>query len=216
MSKIVKPPLVENASAVADAPVAVSALSSDALARRHMLLKSLGKGSAILAAAAVPIHSLAAPVTIKTTDNTQCIVSGMGSAIHSATTVTGTCQGTKPSNYADPTKWPGYSAKKNGNFTFVVDSKQYTQGTKFKSVFGGSNISTLTDIMAGIAGSSNDQVWIAAWLNAGAGYNNAFGSTAQNFPYSPSQVVARYQSSSLGADGNFQSYTFFTTYLQSL
>lgn len=213
MSKIVNPSAVEKTNPAADALAATESLSSDALARRKMLLKSLGKGSVIIAASAGPIHSLAAPVTIATTGNTQCIVSGMGSAIHSNVTSTGTCKGSKPSGYTDPTKWPGYNSA-NGKFT--VGTTTYPNTTQFKAVFGGSNNSKLTDIMAGTAGSANDRVWIAAWLNAGAGYNKPTGTTAQNFPYSPSEVVARYQSSSTGAEGNAQSYTFFTTYLQSL
>lgn len=34
-------------------------LTSDAIARRRMLLKSLGKGSSVIAAAALPMHTLA-------------------------------------------------------------------------------------------------------------------------------------------------------------
>ena len=214
MSKIVKPTSVENTNTAADAPAAVDALSSDALARRRMLLKSLSKGSAIVAATSVPIHTLAAQVTIATTENTQCIVSGMGSAIHSKTTVTGTCKGSKPASYSEITSWPGYTREDN---KFVVGGITYTKDTKFRDIFGGNSLNRkLTAIMAGDFGSDVHRGWIAAWLNAGAGYEKPLGITARNFPYSPAEVVARYNNNSTGPEGNSKSYDFFNKYLQSL
>ena len=213
MSRTVKPSSVEDTDAPADAPVAVDALSSDALARRRMLLKSLSKGSAVVAATALPIHSLAAPVTISTSDNMQCAVSGMGSAIHSNVVATGTCKGSGPLVYADPKKWPGYNPK---NERFTVGSQTYGSTVRFRAVFGGNNRATLRDIMEGIDGVNSDRVWIAAWLNAGAGFEKPNGRTAKNFPYSPTEVVARYKNTSAGPEGNSQSFDFFTKYLQSL
>lgn len=219
MSKIVQPPSLENSDAAADAQLSAKALSSDALARRRMLLKSLSKGSAVVAATALPIHSLAAPVTIGTTDNTQCTVSGMGSAIHSNAVSTGTCKGSRPSVYADPTSWPGYKYNNNNKkFTFVAGGKKFNvENATFRTIFGArSTTSTLKDIMAGSAGVETERVWIAALFNAEAGYRKSFGSTAQNFPYSPVEVVNRYQNTSSGPEGNSASYLFFRDYLQSL
>lgn len=213
MSRIVKPPSVENTDSTAHAPVDVDALSSNALARRRMLLKSLSKGSAVVAATAIPIHSLAAPVTISTSDNMHCAVSGMGSAIHSNVVPNGTCKGSNPSVYADPTKWPGYNPK---NERFTVGSQTYGSTVRFRAVFGGNKRATLRDIMGGIEGVNADRVWIAAWLNAGAGFEKPNGRTAKNFPYSPAEVVNRYNNDSSGPEGNYQSYLFFQTYLQSL
>jgi len=78
MSENLKPPMPEDASsAVVSEQSLNSGLSSDALARRRMLLQSLGKGSAVVTAVSVPMHSLAAIGTLSVTANgKRCTISG--------------------------------------------------------------------------------------------------------------------------------------------
>ncbi|WP_295954242.1 hypothetical protein [Rhodoferax sp.] len=166
----------------------VFGLTSDAMARRRMLLKSLGKGSSVIAAAAIPMHTLAATGTLaKTANGMRCTVSGNQSAIHSQTTVSDVCVGYSPGYYKMVSHWPNYNSTTT-LATNSFDTKTFTQNSKFSDVFGGSSSIgsiTLIDIMKSYP-SSEEFHWIAALLNS------LPGSPATNFPYFASKVVGFY------------------------
>lgn len=86
------------------------------VARRRMLLASLGKGGAVAVAVAVPMQSLASIGTLAVTANgKRCTISGTMSNIHSRETVTATCSGWSPAYYAILAKWPNYHVTNNPN-----------------------------------------------------------------------------------------------------
>src|SRR5437867_1070846 len=84
------------------------------LSRRRILLKGIGKGSAILAAAA-PIKTLASTPSV-TANGQICTISGVQSAVHSQQTHLPTCAGKKPSFYSTIANWP------NGDTTYTIDA----------------------------------------------------------------------------------------------
>ena len=177
------------------------ALSSAALARRHMLLKGLGKGSAVLAVA-MPISTLAAP-TIVTSNNKLCTVSGVQSQVSSQVTEKATCAGYAPSYYATLSNWPNYTQSPTRS-TFTVGATEFTDNAKFKAIFGsGSNSSNIYNIVNS-SPTADEAVWISALLNALGGKNN--------FPYTALEVVAFYQSS----EKNVAALAFFRDFMQTL
>lgn len=185
------------------------ALSSDAMARRHMLLKSLSRGSAAVAAAAVPMHTLAGTGTITNTGTNgkaiRCGISGMMSGVHSRETFTQTCSGYSPGKYKNIANWPNYNSTTN-DATNSVNGIPFNKSTKFKAVFGGGLNSGLLDIMQGNA-SSDEFHWICALLNAVGGAPSSF-----YFPYTASQVVAFYKGT--GPYSKAQALEFFKTYME--
>jgi hypothetical protein len=176
-------------------PVAdpVSALVADRLARRRVLLKGLGKGSALVAAA-TPIKTLAFTSSV-TPGGLLCSISGTQSGVHSQGTHLPTCGGLSPGYYKTPEHWPGYNAG-TGIATNTVGLVTFTQNTPCNTVFGGTGAhaapsNTLIDIM--INHPSTDEFhWIAALLNAIVG---TIGTSV--FPYSRSEVIAFYNEPSL-------------------
>jgi hypothetical protein len=152
------------------------------LARRHALLKGVGKGAAVLAAS-VPIRTLAAPTTLTfTADGRRCTISGAHSGVHSADTLTLVCGGYAPSYWGkssstNPFKpacmWPVDSAAacKNtfANCSLLVNNQQ----------------ASLFQVVNNSAFATKDEPhWVAAWLNA---TQKAF-----NFPYTAAEVLAFY------------------------
>ena len=112
-----------------DARLPIDSLSSasssvSAVARRRMLLTSLGRGSAVVAAAALPLKALAATPTVTSINGiglnapVRCTISGMQSGVHSKETITTTCAGRKPSSYRTG-PWPGVVNYKVANFNTV-------------------------------------------------------------------------------------------------
>jgi hypothetical protein len=184
-----------------------AALSSDAMARRRMLLKSLGKGSAVVAAAAAgSIHTLAGATTLTyTASGSRCSISGTISGIHSKDTGTSTCAGKNPLFYKTKSNWPPSS---NDNYSVDGTSITFSRTSAFNSVFGGSDTTPLKSILYVVTTSSVsvEAVWVTALLNA------LPGSGAQNFPYTAKKVIDLYKSS---AD-NPGAYTFFKDYMQTL
>ena len=165
-------------------------LAPDAMARRRMLLKSLGKGSSVIAAAAIPMHTLAATGTLaKTANGMRCTVSGNHSAIHSQTTVTNICIGYSPGYYHKVEHWPNYNST-TGIATNSVGSKAFTQNSTFSAVFGGGSTLGSSTLIFIMNNNQNNEAfhWIAALLNS------LPGSPASNFPYSAQEVVAFYTS----------------------
>ncbi|MEO5793777.1 MAG: hypothetical protein ABIP34_01760 [Rhodoferax sp.] len=188
----------------------IAGLTSDAIARRRMLLKSLGKGSSVIAAAAIPMHTLAGTGTMsKTINGTRCTVSSMASGVHSKDPTAQTCSGCPPTSYNDCTKWP--------SCTYDKPTKTYTvscQGIKFKdsasfySVFGcGSNTSIKTTMTTNTG--SDEAAWITALFNAIVCTTGSTASGVKNFPYTPAQVISLCKAKP-------SSLTFFKTNLQKI
>ena len=169
--------------------VAHVALSATVSARRRMLLASLGKGSAVVAAVAVPMQSWAAigTLSVNSVDGKRCTISGTMSSVHSKETITATCAGRKPSSYRTGA-WPG-GVMKNAKFNVVFTT------------------SSVTDTLLSIIQTEpppDNAYWIAAYLNANAG------SPVSNFPYTADQVVGLFQTNPVNA------LSFFKTYMSTL
>jgi len=188
----------------------VAGLSSRALARRQMLLKGLGKGSAVLAAATVPMHSLATTGTITNTGKggepaVRCGISGMMSGVHSRETFTTVCSGYSPGRYKKIENWPNYRASAVDAWN-SVNGKSFHKTTKFSEVFGGGLAKGMLDIMNDDE-SSDEFHWIAALLNAVGGAPSSF-----NFPYTGSEVLAFYKGA--GQYTAEKALAFFKTYME--
>ena len=186
-----------------DARLPIDSLSSGSssvsvVARRRMLLASLGRGSAVVAAAALPLKALAATPTVTSINGiglgapVRCTISGAMSGVHSKETITATCAGRKPSSYGPPTvtiptAWPGGVIK----------------STPFNAVFTSSVTSTLINIIQ-TTPVSDEAYWIAAFLNAMSG------SPVSNFPYTPTEVQG------LFVNNPGPALIFFKTYMSTL
>lgn len=191
-----------------DARLPIDSLSSasssaNAVARRRMLLASLGKGSAAVALV-VPIQTLAATTIVGGTK--LCTVSGVQSNIGSKPLGTPTtCQGNSPTYFQMLANWPGYTSPPP-KVSFTVDGVLFKNNSKFSAVFAG-GVGTQLDIVLSTP-ASNEAVWVTAWLNA---VKNSVGF---NFPYTPSQVVAFYT----GPDAalKIRALAFFRDYMQTV
>ncbi|BDT68362.1 hypothetical protein os1_25440 [Comamonadaceae bacterium OS-1] len=189
-----------------------SGLASDAMARRRMLLKSLGKGSSVIAAAAIPMHTLAATGTLaKTINGTRCTISSMASGVHSKDTTTEQCIGLKTSKFAVvPTNWPNATLDvPTGSYIVTsVGITSFRNTSPFNTVFGAGITTTLSTILSS-APNSDEAVWITALLNSIICASGITSSGVKNFPYTPAQVIGLYASNPTAA------VTFFRTNLQS-
>lgn len=187
------------------------ALSSAAIARRHMLLKGVGKGSVVLAAT-IPIQTLATQTLLTEGLAHQCSVSGMHSGVHSATTTTLTCGGYSPgwwgqSDNATPTvpkHWPTLPNSRTYATTCV------TVFTKFNLLNDDRSLPTLFQVMSpkdksGKFSNTDEFHWICAWLNA---LSHSF-----PFPYTGQQVLDFYDSPTTAAYDD--ALTFFKTYMEA-
>ena len=175
---------------------AVADLSVAAAARRKMLLTSLGRGSAVVAAASLPLKALAAIPAVTLLNlgpQVRCTISGMQSGVHSKETIRETCAGRKPSSYGPPTTalntpWPGNLDK----------------GTPFSLVFtNSSETRTLIQIIQSDPTTDN-AYWIAAFLNSLSSL------PVSNFPYTPTEVQGLFNTNPGPA------LIFFKTYLSTL
>ena len=178
----------------------ISGLTSDAIARRRMLLKSLGKGSSVIAAAAIPMHTLAGTGTLaKTINGTRCTVSSMASGIHSKDTTTQECSGLTTSKFADPSTWPQVSSasknsnsNSNNNKTYTVTCAgipSFQDSSLYSSVFGTGSSRQLLNILTKDS-SSDEAVWITALLNSIVCVSGITSSGVKNYPYTPAEVIA--------------------------
>ena len=163
-------------------------LSTDALARRNLLLKGLGRGSAVLAAT-VPLQTLAGQSLLTFDGKHQCSVSGMHSGVHSATpSNTPICGGYSPG-------WWGQSETVDGK---VVPRRAWPIDYRIKCdvIFtrctlrnsDGSKPSLFQVMTDSRFASSDEFHWVCAYLNA---LSHSF-----NFPYSGQEVIDFYNSSS--------------------
>lgn len=178
-------------------------LSTDALARRSLLLKGLGRGSAVLAAT-VPLQTLAGQSLLTYDGKHQCSVSGMHSGVHSATpSNTPTCGGYSPG-------WWGQSQIVDGKTvprrTWPIDYriKCDTIFTRCTLLNSNGTRPSLFQIMSDSRFASSDEFhWVAAYLNA---LSQSF-----NFPYTAQEVLDFYNSPSSYADA----LAFFKTYMEN-
>lgn len=164
-------------------------LAGPALARRKLLLKGLSKGSAV-AAACVPIKTLAQSSTLVTNQNTLCTQSGQSSNVMSRSILKVTCEGYAPSHYVmtgpQPNDWPaGFNAN----------------SMMFRDLFPNSGDNTKVLGCLAQNPSPVKAYWIAAYFNA-TKYPG-------KFPYPASEVVKQYDA---GATTNV---SFYQTYLSS-
>lgn len=195
-------------------------LTGAALARRQALLKGLGKGSAALAVASVPMRTLANTPTLFTLDGTRCSISGMQSGNNSRITTRATCLGKSPGYWHTYARWiPSQRAMWNvtfgslfGDVTSPVAGftlydivcsigNQATDDGKGGGKKGGGGGGALppgpdnpvfSPNPAGIPFNNRPEWhWCCAWMNAMA--NNIAGTGVVDFPYTPSQVIAIYQ-----------------------
>jgi hypothetical protein len=181
-------------------------LSRDAAVRRRLLLRGIGKGTAVLGAT-VPFQTLAGPSLLTFDGRHQCSVSGMHSGVHSAMPSTSTCGGYSPG------WWGQTSDGKSPRRAWPVLPKNWTYGTKCKTVFSQRVLSgdpTLFEVMSPRAGgkySNTDEFhWICAWLNA---LSHSF-----NFPYTGVQVLAFYNQG-IGTPAYMDALAFFKTFMET-
>lgn len=186
------------------------ASAAHALARRRMLVKSLGKGSAVVAAASAPMHVLASlSITANNTDPTlngrRCTISGGQSGVHSKETTTFVCAGKSPGYYHMINHWPGYVSGAVSP-TYNVGNISFNSNSTFSSVFGpGSGLGSikLFDFFTSAYANTGERHWVAALLNA------LPNSQAINFPYTAAQVIALYSGPQSAA-----ALAFFKTYME--
>jgi hypothetical protein len=201
---IEKTKAAEQSEAPADEPV----LSSEAVARRHMLLKGLGKGSAVLAAS-IPLKTLAATSVFTNPGANgapviRCGISGMNSGVHSRDTITNVCSGYSPGYYHQRQHWPS-GLNPDALVTSVFPSctlKVNQQGT----ALGTFRVPTLLEVM-NLTPRVDEFHWIAAWVNAMGGAPSSW-----NFPYTGAQIQAFYAGT--GPYSKAQALTFIKTYLE--
>ena len=189
----------------------VDATKADALARRRLLLRGLGKG-AVVAAAAAPLHTLATIQTRGQTDGkngTQVVwatVSGCQSAVGSrAPTGVPVSEGFCAGHYASKSAWPGYQAPPNKDQSICT--------VPFSSVYPGANSSNASKSCYTIVTqlpTASECRWVLAYLNAVT-------CVGTNYPYTQSELVSYYQNA--GSNGNpthAACEAFFGTYMESL
>lgn len=165
--------------------------------RRRMLLKSLGKGSAVLAAA-VPIKSLA--TTVLTADLHLCTVSGAMSGVRSVTAGLPSCGGKSVTYYTAVGTWPidvnSQEFINNGTSAFLRSA------ATFQGLFGaGGSTATMATLFTTV---TDETHWVVALLNAQI--------NGVNFPYTPAQVVQLYNDPLQQANA----IAFFKTHMEQL
>lgn len=211
MSENLKESEVEGITGPSAGVKSVDTQSASLLARRKMLLTSIGKSSALVAVVAVPMQSLAAIGTTSRTgiDGKRCTISGVMSGVHSRETVTAVCTGRRGTYYNVVTNWPNYSSTNltaiNG-ITGSNSSATFSKDTPFNNngIFGSGISTKLIDIFNGST-STEYYHWATALLNG------TLGSTAVNFPYTAQQVIDLYNDPAKRA----AALAFFTTYMET-
>lgn len=194
---------------------AVPGLSIEAVARRRMLLSSLGKGATVLAVT-VPIQTLAAQVSLTPTGKGgvaggfRCTISGQMSGVHSNETIKAICNGRSPGwwGQTDDGKvprrtWP-YSTPSE-IYSNKFPTPALTAVPKVGTVL--SHAPSLFEVM-NLPAYANSQTrhWIGAWLNGLNGSNN--------FPYTGAEILDFYNSPDATIKNN--AYLLITNYLEML
>lgn len=202
--------------------------------RRRQLLKGLGKGSAVVVAAA-PIKTLAVTQSV-TQNGLMCTVSGVGSAAHSTGGSLPQCGGLTPGYYKTPSHWPGYYVSYNKNkakitytnpgggtatiyenFTAAPNglssggplNNSSTTDTAFNAIFGGGSSAGIFYILLNQAPTAEFH-WIAAFLNAVAYASGPWSKPPYVFPYSPAEVLKLY------TNNNTNGLSFFKGFMETL
>ena len=204
----------EHPSQPSTAPDTLAASPGDALERRRLLLKGLGKGSAVVAVL-VPIQTLATPFPPAVR---LCTVSGVQSNVGSGRTggTTTNCLGYAPSHFAVLANWPGYVAgpPASGSFLVVGRAAPVTDSSTFASVFGSGSSTTLLNVFTSSAASASEKIWAAALVTSAKKLAMGLGPTAITmpgyFPYTPDEVLALFSSPNKAA-----AEAFFKDYLQT-
>ncbi len=180
-------------------------LSSAAVARRHLLLKGIVKGSAVLGAT-VPLQTLASQSVFTNPGKNgapvaRCGISGMTSGVHSRDTVTTVCSGFSPGYYSKKSHWPA-NLNPDALVTTVFPSCTLR-------VNGGARVPTLLEVM-NLTPRVDEFHWIAAWVNAMGGAPSSW-----NYPYSGADVQAFYAGIGPGGYSRAQALDFFKTYMET-
>lgn len=162
-----------------------SVMKSAALARRRMLLKSVGKGSAVIAAA-VPLQSLATTALLTPT-GLRCSVSGMQSGVHSkAPDSSVVCGGYSPGWWGQAVVVDGKRKPRRAwpvSYKDLCTNKFTKTGTDDPGVnFAGKSLFNVMD--ESTFSSTKTRHWIGAYLNGFA--------RANNFPYTAQQILDYY------------------------
>jgi hypothetical protein len=220
MSEKTSKPVTDARTASSDASASGrDQTASIALARRQMLVKGLSKG-AVVFAAAVPIQTLAAQVSLTPTGKGgiaggfRCTISGQMSGVHSKETIQATCNGRAPDKWGVAGNWPtgaipgeAYKVKfPSPRLSKVVVPASGTPG-KPDYVAESKHVPSLFEVMSlsTYAGSQTSH-WIGAWLNGLSGANN--------FPYTGDEILAFYNSTNATTKNN--AYLLITNYLEML
>jgi len=187
-------------------------MAVDALARRRVLLSGLGKGSVVLAAASVPMHSLASTSTRCKTDGAKAppvwaTVSGCHSAVGSRIPAdTHVSQGYHCSHYTTKSTscWPGYSSDPRKDTSCL--------NKKFKDIFPGATSTnanrTCYDIVTNRQTSSECR-WVTAYMNAQT-------CTSKYYPYSAREIQDFYRLAGTGGNpSRYDCETFFGSFMES-
>lgn len=171
------------------------ALDPQALARRQMLLRSVGKGTAVVVAAS-PLASFAAPRLVQTPDGTQCTVSGFKSSVTSrAPTNAPACAGYKPNHFVNravsptqPNGWPTLSNLPSG----ATQLKDILVTDLFPGVAPGVKVFDELDQRPG----AHLALFIAAYFNAALTAQNAGVPGQSPLPYTTADVVTQFNGGS--------------------
>ncbi len=193
-----------------EAPADEQALSSEAVARRHLLLKGLGRGSAVLAAS-IPLKTLASTSVFTNPGANgapviRCGISGMTSGVHSKDTTTNVCSGYSPGYYTQRQHWPS-GLNPDALVTTVFPSCKLMVNKDGTSL-GTYRVPTLLEVM-NLTPRVDEFHWIAAWVNAMGGAPSSW-----NFPYTGAQVQAFYAGTGPGGYTKAQALAFFMTYME--
>ena len=210
----------ENHEQGADNMRSAEELTTQARNRRRILLKGIGKGSAVLAAT-VPLQTLAAQ-RLTTANGLDCHVSGSTSGPTSVMPLrSAVCGGFGPRYWgADVSRWP---AMVNSKAPVKNVLRRYQNETASLFELMQSTISStgkskkLAGEIFASAGSAlgstfSDEVhWVCAWLNATKLFGGEAGST---YPYNPEQVLVFYNEPDPKKYAD--ALKFFSTHLENL
>jgi hypothetical protein len=188
----------------------IGKLSADSLERRRILLTSLGKGSVVLAAAAVPMHSLASDSQCQTDDKNvhgkhfHATASRCASPIGSkAPTLPVSCGHGCGHYKTQPTNWPGYS-----NRTSCRDKK-------FKDVFsnaGGQFRDKTCGYIVDNCPTSPECRWVLAYLNSDP---EKCGNGIYNYPYAKAEIMQLWKGG-YGLPDQAACQSFFGVFMETM
>ena len=191
---------------------AAQTLNKQALARRHLLLRGMGKGAAVMGAV-VPIQTFSAQTLLTFDGKYLCSVSGTQSAVNSTTSSSAlACGGYSPS------RWVESESKRSATLKWPVLPNGWTAKTQCKKVFTRSVLMkedgrwpSLMDVLEAedenSRFASSDEIhWICAWLNALSG--------SFNYSYTGEQVLD-YYNQGFASKSYQDALYFFKTYMEN-